>query len=306
MLGDNARPRALVVVNPNAARGLRTEPNDLIAKLASRWEVEARATAGRHSAIAMSAEAAAAGMPLVVAFGGDGLVNEVANGLAGTPSCLGIIPGGTMNVFARSLGMPVSLPAAVDHLVEAARLPARDVTLGRLDDRYFTFAGGCGFDAEAAERVERDVAAKRRLGEVFFYWSAFRVLASAYRHRNPDLVLSGDFGAIDAAMVIGSNTGPYAFCAGRRVELAPDVRLESGIDVFALTKMRLRALPSYAYRSVVTGDLARRADAFYAANLDAFEVTSTEPFSRHVDGEPLGASTSARFSVVHGALKVLA
>jgi diacylglycerol kinase family enzyme len=193
---------------------------------------------------------------------------------------------------------------AVERLEKAAYGSPRTVPLGRMDDRLFTFSAGCGFDAEAAERVERYVPVKRHLGELFFYWSAFRVLAGSYRHRNPSMELRGAFGSIPVAMAIACNAGPYAYLAGRPITLAPQVQLERGLDVFALRKMRIEALPSYIWGSVMSGHVSGHSDAFYANDLDAFEVAAEKPFARHVDGEPLAASHTATFHLVRDALRV--
>jgi diacylglycerol kinase family enzyme len=296
----------VLVVNPNAGRLDEAVRTDVVRALRSRFELEAHATTARDTGIALAADAAAAGAELVIAFGGDGHVNEVANGVAGTGTALGVIPGGTMNVFARALGIPLDPVAAIDHLVAALDRPARAVPLGKMDDRYFTFSAGCGFDAEAAERVERYVPAKRRFGELFFYWSAFRVLAGSYRHRSPWMTLKGEFGEVRVVMTIASNAGPYAYLAGRAIHIAPDVRLDGGIDVFALKTMRVENLPSYALRCLLTGDVAHHPDAFYASDIEWFELSADGPFERHVDGEPLPASSTARFSVAPGILKVRA
>lgn len=294
----------MLIVNPNAGRlGERTR-SEVVAALRARFDIEAYSTTGRDTGIAIAAGAAEAGARLVIAFGGDGHVNEVCNGVAGTPASLGIVPGGTMNVFARSLGIPSDPYLAIDQLERALDGPPRDVTLGMMDDRYFTFSAGCGFDAEAANRVDRYVPSKRRFGEAFFYWSAFRVLLGTYRHRNPWMTLKGDFGEVKVVMAIASNTGPYAYLAGRPIEIAPDVRLEGGIDVFALTTMRVENLPSYALRCILSGDLAGHPDAFYASNRDWFELSAEQAFERHVDGESLPPSSTARFSVAPGVLKV--
>ncbi|MDQ3982061.1 MAG: diacylglycerol kinase family lipid kinase, partial [Actinomycetota bacterium] len=245
------------------------------------------------------------GARAVIAFGGDGLVNEVANGVAGTATALAIVPGGTMNVFARALGIPSDPRRAVAWLLERWEEAVRKVPLGRMGERYFTFSAGCGFDAEAAGRVERDYRSKRRFGELFFYWSAVRVLASTYRHRSPSMTLSGPFGEVPVAMAVGCNAGPYAYFAGRSVELAPGVSLDGGLDVFALKSMRIEALPLYAWRSVVSGDLVHHPDTFYASDLAGFEVTAEEPFARHVDGEPLEPATSARFEIAPDVLAVI-
>lgn len=301
-----AKPPAVLIVNPNAGRVARTERDDVIAALRSRFDVDAYSTTARDTGIRIAASAATDGASLVIAYGGDGHVNEVANGLAKTGSALGVIPGGTMDVFARALGIPLDPFAAIQALWERRHAPPRSVHLGLMDDRYFTFSAGCGFDAEAAERVERYVPQKRRLGQLFFYWSAFRVLASTYRHREPSMTMKGDFGEVDVSMAIASNAGPYAYIGSRAIEIAPDVQLERGIDVFGLRSMKIEALPIYAWRCLVSGDLVHHRDAFYASDLGWFEVRSDLPFSRHVDGEPLTSARSARFSIERDVLKVQA
>lgn len=299
-------PRTVLIVNPNAGRLPDRTRNEVVDAARARFRARAVATTARDTGIEMAQEAVADGAELVVAFGGDGHINEVANGVAGTEAVLGIVPGGTMNVFARALGIPNDPLEAIDHLARRLREEPRSVPLGRMDDRYFTFSAGCGFDAEAAERVERYVPAKRRFGEVFFYWSAFRVLMDPFRYRRPTLTLKGPFGEVEASMAIASNAGPYAYLFGRPIVIAPEVDLYAGIDLFALRKMRIEALPNYAWRCLVSTDLADHPDAFYARDLDSFQVTSAEPFSRHVDGEPLAPSRSATFVTVPDAIKVWA
>lgn len=300
------RPPAVLIVNPNAGRVARSERDEVIASLRSRFDIDAYSTTARDTGIALAASAADAGTGLVIAYGGDGHVNEVANGLAGSGSTMAIVPGGTMDVFARALGIPLDPFAAIEHLWRRRDSDPRSVPLGLMDDRYFTFSAGCGFDAEAAERVERYVPAKRRFGQLFFYWSAFRVLAGTYRHRAPSMTMKGDFGEIGVSMAIASNAGPYAYIGQRAVEIAPNVRLDGGIDVFALRSMRLEALPSYAWRSLVSRDLAHHRDAFYESDLEWFEVRAEDAFSRHVDGEPLAPARSARFAIARDVLRVIA
>jgi diacylglycerol kinase family enzyme len=296
---------AVLIVNPNAGRLSEHVREDVVAALRSRFRLDAFSTTARDTGIGLAADAAAAGVDLVVAFGGDGHVNEVANGVAGTDTTLAIIPGGTMNVFARALGVPLDPFAAIEHLQKRLRKPSKRVPLGQMDDRYFTFSAGCGFDAEAAQRVERYVPAKRHFGELFFYWSAFRVLAGSYRHRNPSMTLKGSFGEIQVSMAIASNAGPYAYLGPLPVDIAPDVSLERGIDVFALKKMRIESLPLYTWRVLVSHDIVHHDDVFYGSDLEKFELVADQPFLRHVDGEPVHPANSARFAVVPDALKVL-
>jgi diacylglycerol kinase family enzyme len=301
-----AKPEAVLIVNPNAGRVARTERDEVIAALRSRFEIEAYSTTARDTGIELAAQAAESGAGLVIAYGGDGHVNEVANGLAGSNSVMAIVPGGTMDVFARALSIPLDPYEAIARLWDRRASEPRTVSLGRMDERYFTFSAGCGFDAEAAERVERYVPAKRRFGQLFFYWSAFRVLAGTYRNRNPMMTMKGPFGEVDVSMAIASNAGPYAYIGKRAIEIAPEVSLDRGLDAFALKTMRIEALPVYAWRCLVSGDLVHHRDAFYESDLDWFEVHSDHAFSRHVDGEPLTPARSARFSIARDVLRVLA
>lgn len=209
-----------------------------------------------------------------------------------------------MNVFGRALDLPMDPVQAAHRLVDVAERRPRSIPLGRMDERFFTFSAGCGFDAEAARRVEHYVPVKRRMGELFFYWSAFRVLAGTYRHRNPAMELRGRFGRVPVAMAIACNAGPYAYLVGRPIKLAPQVRLEGGLDVFALRRMRIESLPFYIWGSVVSGNLASHPDAFYASDLEEFDVVGDRPFARHADGEPLPAAQSSRFTIVRDALLV--
>ena len=304
MSSSSVRPRAVVIINPNAGRFSHRLRQDVVAHLRANFLIDAYSTTDRDTGITIAADAADAGTGLVIAFGGDGHVNEVANGVAGTDSSLAIVPGGTMNVFARALGVPLDPFEAIDRLRSNCPQPPTRVPLGRMNDRYFTFSAGCGFDAEAAERVERYVPAKRRFGEVWFYWSAFRVLAGSYRHRRPTMTLSGDFGRERVSMAIACNAGPYAYLGNRPVTIAPHVDLHGGIDVFALKTMRLEALPLYAWRVMVTKDLIHHRDALYRPGKTSFELSSDSPFARHVDGEPLPPVRRARFELAPGILNV--
>lgn len=306
MVSAQRRPPAVVIYNPSAGRLSDDARREVLRALDRTFRTEVSVTEGRDSAIGLAREAAAHGVGLVIAFGGDGHVNEVVNGLAGTASTLGVIPGGTMNVFARALGIPTDPLKAVRHLESLGDGPARLVHLGKMDERYFTFSAGCGFDAEAAALVESHLNNKRRFGQFYFYWSALRVLAGSYRHRNPSMLMSGPFGEVPVSMAVVCNTGPYAYFMNRPVKLTPEVHLEKGLDVFALRRMRIEALPFYTFRTLVDGDVSKHRDAFYANDVEALTISADEPFARHVDGEPLEPAREVRLSLVRDILKVRA
>ena len=119
-------------------------------------EVEIVETNRRGHATRFAQDAARRGVDVIVGFGGDGTLNEVATGVAGTRSAIGVLPGGSTNVFARTLGMPNDPSLAVPQL--AAGIAAGDVRpigLGHVNGRYFCFHTGVGFDAAVVREVER-------------------------------------------------------------------------------------------------------------------------------------------------------
>jgi diacylglycerol kinase family enzyme len=306
MVAGPAKDPAVLIVNPNAGRLSERVRNDVIDHLADHFQLGVFFTTGRDSAISLAADAASDGIGLVIAFGGDGHVNEVVNGIAGTPSGLGIVPGGTMNVFARALDLPLDPLRAADALVQRVASPPRVVNLGLTEDRYFTFSAGCGFDAEAAELVELRRANKRLFGQMYFYWSALKVLAGSRTYRKPRLTLKGDFGELEVSMCVACNTGPYAYLFRRPIRLTPRVQLEEGLDVFGLRRMKLEVLPLYVVDALAFGDVSKMPGSFVSSNQERFSVSSDAPFKRHVDGEPLEPSSSVSFSLAQDALKVFA
>ena len=127
----------------------------------------------------------------MVAFGGDGTVNEAANGLAGTGTPLTCLPGGSNNVFGKMLGIPNDVVDATEHLLGLSdRWEPRAVDLGRVNGRAFTFAAGMGLDASVVERVDANPAMKRRFGHWYFTEKAVGTFMRKYVVRPPKLSAS--------------------------------------------------------------------------------------------------------------------
>ncbi len=118
---------------------------------------------------------------MVVAFGGDGTVNEAANGLLGSATPLCCLPGGSANVFAKMLGIPGDLLDATEHLLALADdWRPRRVDLGVVNGRCFTFSSGLGLDASVVERVDSNPHLKARLGPYYFTWVAVTTFLRRY------------------------------------------------------------------------------------------------------------------------------
>ena len=163
----------LIIVNPYATTVSDRLKNLVVYALQGRYEVEAVLTEAQNHATEIGAEARDGGYDIVVAFGGDGTLNEIANGLAGTDVPVTILPGGSTNVVARTLGIPNDVVDATEHLLGLAdRFEPRQIDLGIANGRRFVFACGSGLDATAAMRVDRRPKLKARGGPYFYTWVA--------------------------------------------------------------------------------------------------------------------------------------
>src|SRR5881398_474949 len=188
LTADTERKRMLVIVNPYATTVSDRLKNLVVYALQGRYDVEAIDTQAQGHATELCHEAAEAGYDVVVAFGGDGTVNEAANGLAGSKTPLTCLPGGATNVYCRMLGIPTDVVDATEHLLGLADdWRETRVDLGRLGDRRFTFAAGMGLDASVVERVDRNPRLKARFGPWFFAQSAVKTFLSRYLVRPPRL-----------------------------------------------------------------------------------------------------------------------
>jgi YegS/Rv2252/BmrU family lipid kinase len=128
-------------------------------------------TSSPGEAILLAKEAAHAGADTVVAVGGDGTINEAANGLAGSATRLLVVPHGTGNVFADEIGLPKSVEGCLALLSEGKTI---EIPLARADGRYFVLMASAGFDAEVVEQME--VRSKRYLGMAAYVLAGIRHL----------------------------------------------------------------------------------------------------------------------------------
>jgi diacylglycerol kinase family enzyme len=237
----------------------------------------------------------------LLVYGGDGLLNEVLNGVDGSIP-IGILPGGRTNVVVRVLGLPTD-PVDAARAARAGR--AREVSLGRVNGRRFAFAAGIGFDAELVRRVDergrRDDG--RRPGDVAFAWEAAKLLARRRVRYEPALEVEG-LGR--AAFALVANADPYTYVSERPLRVAPEAQFELGLDLVAPKRVTAVSLPrflGYAFR----GDGQQNArDVLYAHDLDRIVVRCDRPLALQVDGEDLGDVTEAVFETERGAVSFLA
>jgi YegS/Rv2252/BmrU family lipid kinase len=301
--------RLLLVSNAQAYRVTTYQRGVIARALSAEFKVEEIQTTSQGHAIGVAREAAADGIEIVAAMGGDGTVNEVANGLAGTDSALAIIPAGMANVFARSLRIPNDPIEATGWLIENAEAVPRTVPLGRVNGRYFTVSCGVGFDAAVVREVERRQRAKRRGGEWFFVRTGVRMFLRGFDRRTPRVRLSWGPGPDqrrdDLFLVIVQNTSPYTFLRHREMRLCPGATLDDHLEGFALDTMRTSATLRVVVSAFGSGRHVRQRHVVYVKAQRAFEIGCDEPMPVQVDGEFIGEHAGLSLESVPAALNVL-
>lgn len=306
--------RMLVIVNPYATTVSARLRNLVVHALESRYDVTAVDTEARGHATAICRDAAAEGYDLVCAFGGDGTVNEAANGLAGTATPLAVLPGGSANVFCRSLGVPGDVVDATEHLLRLAdTLPVRVVDLGQANGRYFVFTAGVGLDAEVTERVDAHPRWKARFGPWYYATVAVDLFTRRYLLGRPPRmrIALADGRQHEAITCIAQNSDPYTFFARRPVRVCADAALESGTLAFAaLDRIGPLEVPSLAAR-LLTGSARavsrhRRITDLGAATCAVVESLDGRPLPLQVDGDYLGRCERVELRAQPAALRCVA
>ncbi len=284
--------RALVILNP-AARGSPSieELREAITALEG-WETSLKATTGPGHAIELAREAAHNGIDVVASCGGDGTMNEVANGLAGSETAMAAIRGGTANVWAKEIGVPKKLSKAVSAIATG---DVRTMDLGRAGERYFLLMAGVGFDASILGRVSSGL--KRRFGAIAY---ALPSIGRAFGHRSvsADLVVDNEALSTPLYWLLLGNTRNYAGV----LNLTHMAKADDGL--LDLCLLKYGGLPRLAWLALwaLLKRHQNRAEVVYQ-KAGLVEVR-TPGLPVQIDGEYLG-ETPMTFGVAPGALKVL-
>lgn len=252
-------------------------------------------TEGPGHATGLAVAAARAGFGQVAAMGGDGTLHEVINGLAETDPqpVLGVIPAGTGNDFARSLGIPLDPLQAAGVVTHGCE---RCIDLGRVNGRYFVNVGGVGFDAEVAAMVNR--GPHRGGGAWPYVVSLFRVLAT-YRNAMVRIRLDGEQSFKEKILLVAvGNARSY----GGGMKVVPHALVDDGLlDVCIggdLNPVQTLGLLPKVFAGTHLGHPMVR-----SLRARKIEVESEQSLSVHADGETVGV-TPAVFEVVPGRLRV--
>ena len=295
--------RMLVIVNPYATTVSDRLRNLVVYALRGRYDVHAVDTEARDHATVLCRQAASEGYDVVVAFGGDGTVNEAANGLAGSDTPLCCLPGGRTNVWCRILGIPVDIVDATEHLLGIAHdwRPQR-VDVGRVNDRVFLFSAGVGLDASVVERVDAHPRLKQRLGEWYYTWTGINTFNRRYLVHPPQLRATFEGRAVDGVTVIVQNAEPYTYFGDRQVHMGEGAGLTSGdLSGVVLQRSRLVDMPTIILRAfskrlrVVDH---RQVEPIRSVGEIIVRSTDERALPLQVDGDYIGEVHEARFRAV--------
>ncbi|SFK49405.1 Diacylglycerol kinase family enzyme [Amycolatopsis sacchari] len=300
--------RAILVVNPKATSTTAGGRDVLAHALASQVKLEVVETDYPGHALAVARDAAREGVDLVVAHGGDGTVNEVVNGLLadgpGETSALGVVPGGSANVFARALGLsrdPVEATHQLLRAIEGGH--SRSVGLGRADERWFTFNAGLGWDADVVTAVA-DRRGKQT-NALLYVRSAVACYFRPPSGREPLTVHVPGEEPVEVRTAFVSNTDPWSYLGARPVHLNTGTSFETGLGLFALRALNLPTVYRHVRQALRAEAKHRGRRLVRFDDLPELRIEASRPVNFQVDGDPVGRRTRVEFTSVPHALTVL-
>jgi diacylglycerol kinase family enzyme len=300
--GAVERKRMMIIVNPYATTVSDRLRNLVVYALQGRYEVTAIDTEARGHAVELCRESALEGYDVVVAFGGDGTVNEVARGLAGSDTPLTCLPGGSANVYCKQLGIPGEIVDATEHLLRMADdWNVRKVDVGTVNDRLFTFSAGLGLDADVVRRVDARPRLKARYGPWWFTYAAVTTFTARYLVRPPQLELRAGDQAVPGVTALVQNGHPFTYFKDRPIEIAEGAELDGGtLSAAVLERASPVDMPTVIWRV-----FSRRARVLRhhrvtgLSDLTELEVRSADgrPIALQVDGDHVDDVVEARFGL---------
>jgi YegS/Rv2252/BmrU family lipid kinase len=272
--------RALLIVNPASRRGGRYHEAALAAIRGAGVECDALLTERIGHGGALATERAAS-YDVVFTLGGDGTAVEIIGALAGSGTPVGILPGGTGNLLARTLGIPATLTKAVEALLSGDRA---QIDLGQLaDGRRFAFSAGVGIDVRMVEGAPARL--KRRLGVLAYVLSATRAVL-----RREDFLVRATVDGVpyermaSAVMVVN-----FGAVLKDLITLGPGIRSDDGLlDLCIFSPVTLRDSVQVMWR-LLRKDFRSDARVLYAPGRH-IRVETTPPRAAQADGEIIGAT----------------
>ncbi len=291
--------RLLLIVNATASSVTARRRVVIQAALGSGHTLEVAETTERGHATRLAQAAAASDVDCVVVLAGDGTLNEAANGLVGTQTALAPLPGGSTNVFARTIGFSTDPIEATGQLLQALDARAfQRVGVGSVDGRRFLFHAGFGFDAATVEQVERRSALKRWFAHPLFLVSAFDTWFRRYDRKQDRFNVELDPGEVveRIGLAIASNTNPYTYLGNMPVKIDPELGLDSKLTLTMWQDLKLVMLIRTGVSSLGSRrTLRRHRKVQQFQDVEHFRISGERDIHYQVDGDHLG--TARHFDV---------
>lgn len=301
--------RALLLYNPTATTTNPAVIDVITHALGSQLDLEAVPTKRRNHAGFLASGASDEGFDVVIVLGGDGTVNEVIQGIATTGVALGIIPGGSTNVLARSLGLPADpIQATTAILGNLAEGRVLHVNLGLANDRYFTFHAGYGFDAEVVRRVEQRYHLKRTVRQASFAWCAVLAFVGAGDVRRADITVRTPDNPLlqTRRWVVCANARPYTYVGPRAADLCPPADLTRDLAVTAVSRLRLTDLLRITRTALTSDRIGRLPFVDLLSELPVVILEADRELPLQLDGDHVGDVASVELRSIREALAVIA
>jgi len=307
--------RALLVVNPRATTTSTRTADVIVQALSHELDLEVTFTTHRGHARELGHWALDNRLDAVIALGGDGVVNEVLNGIlrdgpsSAVPS-LGVIPGGSANVFSRALRIPTDPVEATGVVLRAAREGRyRLIGLGhvRTDDdaRWFTVNAGLGLDAQIIEAMESQRRSGHRATPARYLATTVREYFARRDSPTMTLVRPGVPDTERVLLTIVQNTSPWTYFGTVPIDPCPHASFETGLDVFAVRRMDPLTTARAARRMLTRSGGLSRSGIIVWHDQHGFAVQARTPVPVQVDGEALGPTRAAEFAAFSEALRVM-
>ncbi len=300
--------RLALIVNPIASSVTRRALVEIQKALASDHELTVTETARKGQAIRLAHSAARAGADVIVALGGDGTMNEVANGVLGEACAIAPLPGGSTNVFARAVGYPNDAIEATGVLLEALAADRSIMaSVGFANDRIFLFHCGAGFDAAVVANVERRGQLKRYMSHPLFIASAFTTwFRDVDRRRSGFSVETSDGRSVTGAReAVALNCSPYTYLGNQRLDLAPEASLSEPLSILAMTSLAPHMVPILLRATRRRGGVANRGSTRHWPGVQAAVFAGSRPFPYQLDGEVMEPVTELRLSHRADAMRLI-
>jgi diacylglycerol kinase family enzyme len=287
--------RVLLVVNPAASSvsaRVRASVEEILRNAGPTEIVE---TARRGHATELARDAVGAGFDVVAVLAGDGTLNEAGGGLVGSTVALAPLPGGSTNVFARTIGVAYAPADAARQLVASLGPDARrrigvgEARAPSAPARPFLFHLGVGFDAAVIRRMEARAHLKRHLAHPAFAATTVTTWLRHYDRARPIRFAAGDGTVAIGPYAVISNSDPYAYVGRRPLRIAPGASLDRALAVTVLTTLRARVVARAAASAVGHAEfLTTSPEVVQVVDASTVTVTADQPFPWQVDGDYLG------------------